>query len=210
MTQTILYARVSTTEQHLDHQIAQAGAAGFTFDRVLADHGVSGVSVRLRDRPEGKRLLDVLRKGDILVVRWIDRLGRNYADVTSTVRELIDRGVIIKTVINGMTFDGTASDPMSKAVRDSLLGFMAAMAEAQAETTKEAQAAGIEAAKDRGAYRGRKPSYTRAQMQDVVAMLAAGQSPAGIAKAVGVSRQAVYRIKDDPAGAERALMAWDA
>ena len=209
MTKTVLYARVSTTEQTLDHQRAQAEAAGFTFDLVLADHGVSGVSVPIKERPEGRRLFDVLRAGDVLVVRWIDRLGRNYLDVTATVRELIARGVTIKTVINGMTFDGTATDPMNRAVRDALLGFMAAMAEAQAETTREAQAAGIEAAKDRGVYRGRKPSYTRVQMQDVVAMLAAGQSPAGIAKAAGVSRQTVYRIKDDPAGAERALMAWD-
>lgn len=209
MTKTVLYARVSTAEQTLDHQQAQAEAAGFTFDIVLADHGVSGVSVPIKERPEGKRLFDVLRAGDLLVVRWIDRLGRNYLDVTATVRELIERGVIIKTVINGMTFDGTAKDPMSKAVRDALLGFMAAMAEAQAETTREAQAAGIEAAKERGAYRGRKPSYTREQLERVTEMLAAGQSPAGIAKAAGVSRQTVYRIKDDPAGAERALMAWE-
>ena len=122
---------------------------------------------------------------------------------------MIDRGVVIKTVINGMTFDGTAKDPMSKAVRDALLGFMAAMAEAQAETTKEAQAAGIEAAKERGVYRGRKPSYSREQMSRVVEMLAAGQSPAGIARTAGVSRQTVYRIKEDPGAAERALRAWE-
>ena len=36
-----------------------------------------------------------------LVVRWIDRLGRNYADVTDTIREFIRRGVIVRTIING-------------------------------------------------------------------------------------------------------------
>lgn len=207
---TVFYARVSTTEQTLDHQKAHAMAAGFTLDLVLADHGVSGVSVPLRERPEGRRLFDVLREGDTLVVRWIDRLGRNYADVTDTVRELMARGVTIKTVINGMTFDGRSKDPMSKAVRDALLGFMAAMAEAQAETTREAQAAGIEAAKGRGAYRGRKPSFNRRQLGRVLDLLGHGEAPARIAREVGVSRQAVYRIKDDPAGAEQALLIWEA
>jgi hypothetical protein len=57
-----------------------------------------------------------------------DRLGCNYADVTDTIREFMRRGVIIKTVINGMTFDGATRDPMQQAVRDALIGFMAAMA----------------------------------------------------------------------------------
>ena len=61
---------------------------------VLADHGVSGVSTRLAERLEGRRLFDMLRANDTLVVRWVDRLGRNYADVTDTIREFIRRGVI--------------------------------------------------------------------------------------------------------------------
>jgi len=52
------------------------------------------------------------RAGDTLVVRWVDRLGRNYADFTDVIREFIRRGVIIRTVINGMVFDGTTKDPM--------------------------------------------------------------------------------------------------
>lgn len=208
MTKTILYARVSTTEQNLEHQKTQAEAAGFTFDAVYADRGVSGVAVPIKERPEGRRLFDVLRAGDTLVVRWLDRLGRNYTDVTATVRELLQRGVIIKTVINGMTFDGSAKDAMSKAVRDALLGFMAAMAEAQVETTREAQAAGIEAAKVRGVYRGRRPSYSRDQLTRVVELLGTGTAPAQVAKQAGVSRQTVYRIKEDPSAAERALGAW--
>jgi putative DNA-invertase from lambdoid prophage Rac len=86
----------------------------------------------------------MLRAGDILVVRWVDRLGRNYADVTEVIRQLMAKGVVIKTVINGgLTFDGSTEDPMQKAVRDALIAFMAAMSEAQAEATKEAQRAGI-------------------------------------------------------------------
>ncbi len=83
----------------------------------------------------------MLRDGDILVVRWIDRLGRNYQDVTDTVREFVRCGIRIETVINRMSFDGTTTDPMRQAVRDSLVAFMAAMAQAQTEVTKEAQKA---------------------------------------------------------------------
>ena len=78
MSQTILYARVSTVDQNIHHQKTQAESAGFKVDEVISDHGVSGVATRLKDRPEGKRLFDKLRRGDVLVVRWIDRLGRNY------------------------------------------------------------------------------------------------------------------------------------
>jgi DNA invertase Pin-like site-specific DNA recombinase len=79
---TVLYCRVSTADQTLHHQRSQAEAAGYRFDEVVVDHGISGVRTALRDRAEGKRLFDMLRQGDTLVVRWVDRLGRNYADVT--------------------------------------------------------------------------------------------------------------------------------
>lgn len=207
--QTVLYARVSTADQTLAHQRTQAEKAGFAFDAVVADHGVSGVSTNLRERPEGRRLFDMLRRGDVLVVRWVDRLGRNYADVTETLREFMRRGVVVRTVINGMEFDGATTDPMKCAVRDALIAFMAASAQAQAEATKEAQRAGIEYAKGRGAaYRGRKPSFTRAEYASVLDMLAAGKGASEIAKATGVGRQTVYRIKDDPSAAEKALAVW--
>ncbi len=121
--------------------------AGFQIDEVLADDGVSGISTKLCERPEGKRLYDKLRAGDVLVVRWVDRLGRNYSDVTEVIREFMERGVIIKTVINGMVFDGATREPMQMAVRDALISFLAATAQAQAEATRESQKAGIAYAK---------------------------------------------------------------
>jgi putative DNA-invertase from lambdoid prophage Rac len=140
----VMYARVSTVEQTIEHQLTQATQAGFKIDKVVADAGVSGVSTRLAERPEGRRLFDMLRAGDTLAVRWVDRLGRNYADVCDTIREFMRRGVVIKTVINGMAFDGATTDPMQCAVRDALIAFLAATAQAQAEATKAAQRAGID------------------------------------------------------------------
>lgn len=209
MSQTILYARVSVADQTAAHQRTQAEAAGFKINAVVTDEGVSGVTTKLADRPQGRRLFDMLRRDDVLVVRWVDRLGRDYGDVTDTIRALMDRGVIIKTVINGLTFDGATADPMQKAVRDALISFMAATAQAQAEATKEAQRAGIAHAKARDdAYRGRKPSYTRADLDAVRAHLAQGASISAIARDTGLSRQTVYRIEADPTEAEAALARW--
>ncbi|UOA31939.1 Serine recombinase PinR [Sulfitobacter sp. DSM 110093] len=209
MSKTILYARVSTADQTLDHQKAQAEASGFVIDEVVADHGVSGVSTTLRERLEGKRLYDKLRHGDTLVVRWVDRLGRNYQDVTDTIRHFMRQGVVIKTVVNGMTFDGATQDPMREAVRDALIAFMAATAQAQAEATKEAQRAGIKAAKHAGGkYRGKKPSFSRNTFQVVKEQLDIGQGASAIAKLTGISRQAVLRIRKDPSLADEALKRW--
>ncbi len=207
--QTILYSRVSTSEQNLDHQKTQAEQAGFKIDEVIADHGVSGVSTRLADRPEGKRLFDKLRAGDTLVVRWVDRLGRDYADVTDTIRAFMRKGVVVRTVINSMTFDGSTKDPVQQAVRDALIAFMAATAQAQAEATKAAQKAGIAAAKtDVRKYRGKKPSFDRKRFELVRNLLTKSTGTSEIARTVGLSRQTVLRIRENPASAETALARW--
>ena len=209
MPRTILYARVSTADQNIGLQAAQARAAGFAIDEVVADDGVSGVATRLADRPQGRRLFDLLRSGDVLVVRWVDRLGRNYTDVTDTIRDFMRRGVVIRTVINGMTFDGATRDPISQAVRDALIAFMAATAQAQAEATREAQKAGIAAARESGEkYLGRRPSFTRPDMETVQQMAAQGMGDSAIARALGLSRQTVIRIRRDPSAAAAMLGRW--
>lgn len=210
MAKTVLYARVSTSEQNLYHQQTQAEAAGFKIDEVVEDQGVSGVSAPLADRDGGKRLFDILRDGDILVVRWIDRLGRNYDDIQKNIRLFLDRGVTIKTVINNMTFDAKPKDAMSKAVRDAMLSFMSAMAEAQAVASKEAQAAGIAAAKvsDQTKYRGRKPSFTTDHLEQIKRMMADGVGNNEMARRTGLSKFAVSRICKDVDAAYAKLQAW--
>ena len=207
--QTILYARVSTAEQTSTHQKSQAEKAGFKIDRVVADEGVSGVSVAFADRPEARRLFDMLRPGDVLVVRWVDRLGRNYDDVTNTIRNLMAMGVIVRTVINNFTFDGSTQDPVQKAVRDSLIAFMAATSQAQAEATKEAQIAGIAHAKEQeGKYLGRKPSYDRKTFNAVLDALQGSATVSEIARTHNLSRQAVLRIRDNTEQVHAALAKW--
>jgi putative DNA-invertase from lambdoid prophage Rac len=208
---TVLYCRVSTLDQTLEHQRVQAEQAGLKPDLVLADHGFSGIATRLSERPEGRRLFDVLREGDILVVRWIDRLGRNYQDVTDTIRNFIRRQIRIETVINHMTFDGTTTDPMKQAVRDALIAFMAATAQSQAEVIKEAQKSGIAHAQeydDGTKYCGRKPTFTCKQFALVRDLLSQGIPISAIAKTTGLKRQSIYRIQEQPEQQRAALRAW--
>src|SRR6056297_277575 len=207
---TVFSARVSTADQTTTHQAKQAEAAGFSIDCVIADEGVSGVSVPLKERPEGKRLFDKLRDGDTLVVRWVDRLGRNYDDVKKTIEDFMAMGVTIKTVINGMTFDAKPRDPMLKAVRDALLSFMAALGEAQAEASAQARKAGIEHAKATAPqkYLGRKPSYTQDQLDLIVELLVADVGVREIARRLDLTPSLVSRIKTDPVAAQAKLDRW--
>ena len=211
MSKTVLYARTSTAEQTIAHQLKQAEQAGYAVDEVLEDSGVSGVQTSLSERENGKRLFDILRDGDVLVVRWIDRLGRNYDDIQKNIRVFLNRGVTIKTVINSMTFDAKPADAMNKAVRDAMLSFMSAMAEAQALASKEAQRAGIAHAKAFGGaakYRGRKPSYTHEQLEQIQQLVTEGVGNNEIARRVGLSKFVVSRICKDVDAAYAKIEAW--
>ena len=212
MSRTVLYARVSTTEQTIAHQRIQAESAGFVIDDVIEDEGISGVQVPLAKRDGGKRLFDLLRDGDVLVCRWIDRLGRNYDDIQMNIRLFLDRGVTIKTVINGMTFDARPRDAMGKAVRDAMLSFMSAMAEAQAAAMKEAQAVGIAHARETAPtkYRGRKPSFTAEQLTHIEQLSQQGVGNNEIARQVGLSKFAVSRVLKDIVAAQVKLRRWEA
>lgn len=207
---TVLYVRTSTSEQTIDHQIEQAEQAGFKLDDVVQDKGVSGVQTPLAERENGKRLFDLLREGDVLVVRWVDRLGRNYDDIQRNIRLFLDRGVTIKTVINKMVFDARPSDAMGKAIRDAMLSFMSAMAEAQAIAMKEAQAAGIAHAKQNktDAYKGRKPSFTLEQVNLIMQMFEQGTGVNQIARDMKISKFTVSRITRDPDKARETLARW--
>jgi putative DNA-invertase from lambdoid prophage Rac len=208
---TVLYARVSTAEQTIAHQRTQAEAAGFVIDDVIEDEGVSGVQIPLAEREGGKRLFDLLRDDDVLLCRWVDRLGRNYDDIQKNIRLFLDRGVTIKTVTNGMTFDAKPQDAMGKAVRDAMLSFMSAMAEAQAVAMKEAQAAGIAHAREAAPmkYKGRKPSFTAEQLMQIEQLSQQGVGNNEIARQVGLSKFAVSRILKDVEAAQMKLGRWE-
>ena len=95
VTATLGYARVSTTGQDLDAQLAALTAAGVEADRVFTDK-LSGSAKT--DRPGLAAMLDYARAGDAVVVAAIDRLGRSVAEVTRTIADLGERRIILRAL----------------------------------------------------------------------------------------------------------------
>jgi DNA invertase Pin-like site-specific DNA recombinase len=93
------YARVSTEHQSLDQQVDALAAAGVEPNRVYRDK-LSGMSTR-QQRPGLAALLDYAREGDAIVVVGIDRLGRNAAEVMTTIRDLGERGIVLQSLREG-------------------------------------------------------------------------------------------------------------
>lgn len=172
------YARVSTIDQSTARQLE-----GVTLDRLFEDKA-SGKSA---DRPQLVACLDYLRDGDVLHVHSMDRLARNLDDLRGIVRALTERGVEVRFHKEGLTFNGDDS-PMAKL----LLSMMGAFAEFERSLILERQREGIALAKQRGAYKGRKPSLTPAQVAEIQARAAAGEKKAALAREYEVSRETLY------------------
>jgi len=172
------YARVSTTDQDLELQIAALKAAGCG---VIRSEKLSGASTA--GRAELRVLLDFIHGGDTLVVTRIDRLARSIGDLQDIVRELRAKGATLKATeqqIDNSTAAGKA-----------FLDMLGVFAEFETNLRKERQLEGIGAAKARGVYKGRKPSIDR---QAVAALNAEGLGATEIAKKLKVGRASVYRV----------------
>lgn len=153
---TIYYGRISTTEgQKSDSQYEDAKKHGVDAKHVHIDEGVSGYHVAPMDRTEWKRVMDKLSDGGVLYVRWLDRISGRYDELHRVMQQLMGMGVKVICTLNGMSFDGTATDPMLKATRDAVLAFMAAQGEADYINRREMQKRGIDLRKANGGYPGR-------------------------------------------------------
>lgn len=138
----IAYYRVSTGDQSIE---AQRHALGGGFDREFIDEGVSG-GVLAVDRPGFAKLLDQVRPGDTVCVYAVDRLGRDAIDVQSTVRRLVDGGVILDVHGVGILAGDTAK---------LILAVLAQIAEMERGKIRARTAAGREAARASLAATGR-------------------------------------------------------
>jgi putative DNA-invertase from lambdoid prophage Rac len=191
MTQTFYYGRISTVDgQTIITQTNEAQALNIDPANVFIDEGVSGYHVAPLDREQWANLERCLRAGDVLVVRWLDRISRRYDELHATMRRLMDKGVQVRCTLNGMTFDGRATDAIAKATRDAVLAFMAAQGEADYLNRREMQAKGIEHAKTAGKYTGRAKSINDAELAQAVAN---GSTWAQVMAEYSVSKSAVAR-----------------
>jgi putative DNA-invertase from lambdoid prophage Rac len=191
MTQTFFYGRISTVDgQTIVTQTNEATALNIEPANVLIDEGVSGYHVAPLDRKQWNTLEGRLRAGDILIVRWLDRVSRRYDELHSTMRRLMDKGVLVRCTLNGMEFDGRATDAIAKATRDAVLAFMAAQGEADYLNRREMQRKGIEHAKTEGKYAGRAKAIDDAA---IVQAIENGSTWAQVMEQHGVSKSAVAR-----------------
>jgi DNA invertase Pin-like site-specific DNA recombinase len=177
--QRLGYVRVSSVDQNPDRQLD-----GLDVDRVFTDRA-SGKDTQ---RPQLATLLQFARDGDTVVVHSMDRLARNLDDLRRLADELTRRGVRVEFLKEGLTFTGDDS-PMARL----LLSVLGAFAEFERALLRERQREGIVLAKQRGAYRGRKPRLTAAQISVLRQRVAAGEPKAQLARELGISRETVYQ-----------------
>lgn len=144
-TRTHGYARVSTKEQNEARQVNALRDFGIA-DRDIYIDKVSGKSF---NRPEYQRLLNVIRKGDLVVVLSLDRLGRNYTEVQEQWRYIVNElGADIK-VLDMPLLDTRADEDNidSRFISDLTLQILAYVAQKERENIKARQAQGIANAK---------------------------------------------------------------
>lgn len=178
------YARVSTSHQSLDQQLDALAAAGVEEDHIYSDK-LSGSSTR-EQRPGLAALLDYARPGDAIVVIGIDRLGRNAAEVMSTIRDLGQRDIVLRSLREGID-TGTAAGRM-------VAGVLASLAELELELGRERRSAAREARRARGQHVGRPKALDASKAALARRMHAAGEPVKTIAETLGVSAATVYRV----------------
>ena len=177
--QRIGYVRVSSLDQNPERQLDQVKV-----DRVFTDKA-SGKDTK---RPQLESLLSYIREGDTLVVHSMDRLARNLDDLRRIVQSQTKRGVRIEFVKESLTFTGEDA-PMSNL----LLSVMGAFAEFERALIRERQREGIALAKQRGAYRGRKPTLSTEQVSELQRRAQSGEKKSQLAREFGISRETLYQ-----------------
>ena len=171
------YARVSTTDQDLTIQQEALEKAGC---EIIRSEKVSGTSTQGRD--ELNTLLEFLRDGDELVVTRVDRLARSVLDLQTIVRDIKLKGVHLRATEQPID----TSTPAGKCFLDMLGVF----AEFETNLRRERQMEGIAKAKERGVYKGRKPSVDKSQ---IIELHKSGMGATAITKELNISRATVYR-----------------
>ncbi|MBQ8861766.1 MAG: recombinase family protein [Clostridia bacterium] len=151
---TYYYARVSSKEQNLDRQIEAFEALGATERDIVKDRD-SGKDL---ERPGYQALKNaMLRKGDTLVVKSLDRLSRNKSDIYKELQFFKENNIRLKVIDLPTTMLELPADQgwVFDMVNNILIEVLGTIAEQERETIRKRQAEGIEAAKKRGQKLGR-------------------------------------------------------
>lgn len=174
------YARVSKTEQCLEVQIQKLKAAGC--DEIFMEKA-SGAK---DDRKELMRMQDKLRKGDIVCVVRLDRLGRRMMKLIELINEFNDKGVDFVSLENSLD--------TSTVTGRLIFNIFAAFSEMERELIRERVIAGLEVARQKGRYGGRPKSVTPEKLVTILSLKKSGEfSVSRICAMAGVTRSVYYR-----------------
>ncbi len=148
------YARVSTIEQNLDRQVIALKKAGASEKHIFLDKQ-SGKDFQ---RPVYLKLISRLRKNDLLLIKSIDRLGRNYRDIQEQWKIITkDIGADIKVLDMPILDTRKGKDLIGTFLSDIVLQLLSFVAENERINIITRQKEGIAAAKARGVKFGRPP-----------------------------------------------------
>ncbi len=176
------YARVSTSQQSLDIQIKALKEAGVRVNRIFTDK-VSGSHTH-RD---GLNLLRLkVEEGDIILIKKLDRLGRDTADMIQLIKEFDQEGVAIRFLDDGISTEGT----MGKMI----VTILSAVAQAERQRILERTNEGRLEAKLKGVQFGRKRSVDREKIRQLRSQ---GIGATAIARQLKIARSTVYKVFDN-------------
>lgn len=180
------YGRVSTDQgQDVASQRAVLEAHGAVV--VFSETG-NGSKLDGRDQLEAAiRLLD---RGDTLLAVNADRLARDTADLLLVARRVVERGAVLRIIDPAITMDGT--DIMAEA----MLTLFGMIGKIEKHFIRARQLRGIQAAKERGTYKGRPATIDAARVR---ALRSEGRGATEIAKALKIGRASVYRCLGETA-----------
>ena len=150
------YIRVSTREQNLDRQLLALRAFGVP-EKQIYQEKQSGKDF---ERPVYQRLIKKLKPGDTLVIKSIDRLGRNYDEILEQWRILTKEKKVDIVVLDMPLLDTRQGhDLTGTLIADIVLQLLSYVAQTEREYIRQRQAEGIAAARARGVHLGRKPKH---------------------------------------------------
>jgi DNA invertase Pin-like site-specific DNA recombinase len=185
------YVRVSAIDQNEGRQLAAMNESGITTAQIFIDKQ-SGKDF---ERPQYKKLLRKLKSGDLLVIKELDRLGRNYDEIQNQWRILTkEKGVDIVVLDMPLLDTRIHKDLMGTFIADLVLQILSFTAQNEHESIRKRQKAGIAAAKARGVQFGRPKKETPDDFAELVNKWESGiLERAELLKLCGISQRTFYR-----------------
>ena len=188
------YARVSTKEQNLDRQLAAFKALGASERDIITDKE-SGKNL---DRAGYQALkTTMLRTGDTLVVKSLDRLSRNKGDIKAELQYFKEHGIRVKIIDlpTTMTDFPVGQEWVLEMINNILIEVLGTIAEQERATIKQRQREGIESARSKGKHLGRPPLQKSENWKEVYTIWQNGGITAKEAmQRTGLKRSSFYRL----------------